>query len=80
MYALWELARRPEIQDRLREEATETYEASRARGDEDLTSEDIDKMTFTNAVVKVSQSPRLNSKNASSDGHIGGSKMSHPCY
>jgi len=79
MYALWELARRPEIQDRLREEVTETYEASRARGDEDFTSEDIDKMSFTNAVVKVSQPPRLNSKKASSDGYIGSSKMSRPC-
>ena len=53
MYAFWELARRPEIQQRLREEVTETYEAIQARGDEDFTSEDIDNMPFTNAVVKV---------------------------
>jgi len=55
MYAFWELARRPEIQDRLREEVTETYEASRAQGNEDFTPGDIDNMPFTNAVVKVSQ-------------------------
>jgi len=53
MYTLWELARRPEIQDRLRKEVTETYEAIKERGDEDFTSEDIDNMSFTNAVVKV---------------------------
>jgi len=57
MYAFWELARRPEIQDRLREEVTEMYEVSRARGDEEFTSGDIDNMTFTNAVVKVSRRP-----------------------
>jgi len=54
IYAFWELARRPEIQQRLREEVTEMYEAVRARGNEDFASEDIDKMPFTNAVVKVS--------------------------
>jgi len=54
VYLLWELARRPEIQQRLREEVTETSEAIKARGDEDFTPEDIDNMTFTNAVVKVS--------------------------
>jgi len=52
VYAFWELAMRPEIQDRLREEVTETYEAVRARGDEDFTPGDIDVMSFTNAVVK----------------------------
>jgi len=52
MYAFWELAKRPEIQQRLREEITEAYEAVRARGDEDFTPGDIDVMSFTNAVVK----------------------------
>lgn len=51
---MWELARRPEIQRRLREEVTEIYEAARARGDEDLTPGDIDDLPFVNAVVKVS--------------------------
>ena len=50
---------RPEIQCMLREEVTETYEAARARGDEDLTPGDIDNLPFTNAVVKVSQPPPL---------------------
>jgi hypothetical protein len=50
---LWELARRPEIQRRLREEVTEMYEAARARGDEDLTPVDIDNLPYANAVVKV---------------------------
>ena len=53
MFALWELARRPEIQTRLRKEVTEKYDVARARGDEDLTSADIDHLSFTNAVVKV---------------------------
>ena len=57
MYALWELAKRPEIQHRLREEVTERYEAIRARGNDDFTPGDIDNMPFTNAVVKVSQPP-----------------------
>ena len=55
MYVFWELARRPEIQQRLREEVTETYEASRARGNEDFTPGDMDNMYYANAVVKVSQ-------------------------
>jgi hypothetical protein len=58
--ALWELARRPEIQHRLREEVTKTYKMIRARGKEDFTPGDIDNMSYTNAVVKVSQ---LNSQN-----------------
>jgi cytochrome P450 len=56
-YALWELARRPEIQQRLREEVTVTYEAIRARGKEGFTPGDIDNMSYTNAFVKVSQPP-----------------------
>ena len=63
IYALWELAKRPEIQRKLREEVTEAYEATRARGNEDFTPEDIDDMPFTNAVVKVCQPSNLNSKN-----------------
>jgi len=53
VYALWELAKHPEVQHRLREEVTEMYEATRARGNEDFTPGDIDNMPFTNAVVKV---------------------------
>ena len=55
MFAFWELARRPEIQDKLRDEIAEMYEVIKARGDEDFASEDIDNMAFTNAVIKVSQ-------------------------
>jgi len=54
MYAFWELARQPETQERLRKEVTETYEGIKARGDQDFTSGDIDNMSYTNAVVKVS--------------------------
>ena len=56
-YTLWELAKLPEIQRRLREEVTGAYEAIRARGKEDFTPGDIDNMPFTNAVIKVSQHP-----------------------
>jgi hypothetical protein len=54
---LWELARRPEIQHRLREEVTMAYGVIKARGKEDFTPGDIDNMSFINAVVKVSQPP-----------------------
>jgi cytochrome P450 len=72
-YGLWELARRPEIQQRLREEVTAMYNVIRARGKEDFTPGDIDGMAYTNAVVKVS---RLNSKRPSSDGNTGNSTTS----
>jgi len=62
MFAFWELARQPEIQDRLREEITEMYEAIKAQGNEDFTSEDIDNMSFTNAVVKVSPARTLRNR------------------
>jgi len=52
---LWELARWPETQRRVREEVTAAYEAARARGDEDITPGDIDELPFTNAVIKVVQ-------------------------
>jgi len=51
-FALWELAKQPEIQRRLREEVTEAYEAATARGNEDLTPGDIENLRLTNAVVK----------------------------
>jgi cytochrome P450 len=77
-YGLWELARRPEIQEKLREEVTATYNAIRARGKEDFTPGDIDGMAYTNAVVKVSRlnSTRPSSKRPSSNGNIGSSTMS----
>ncbi|KAF9649252.1 cytochrome P450 [Thelephora ganbajun] len=52
MFGLWELAKQPEIQRRLREEITEAYEAARTRGGDDLTPGDIDNLPFTNAVIK----------------------------
>jgi hypothetical protein len=72
-HGLWELARRPEIQQRLREEVTATYNAIRARGKEDFAPGDIDGMAYTNAVVKVS---RLKSKRPSSYGNTGNSTTS----
>jgi cytochrome P450 len=72
-YGLWELAKRPEMQQRLREEVTAAYKAIRARGKEDFTPGDIDGMAYTNAVIKVN---RLNSKRPSSDGNTGNSAMS----
>ncbi|KAG1856005.1 cytochrome P450 [Suillus subalutaceus] len=51
-WALLELARRPEIQSRLRAEIRETEAAVHARGDVNFTIADFDAMPYTDAVVK----------------------------
>ena len=38
------------------------YEAIKTQGNEDFMSEDIDDMTFTNAVIKVSQARTLRNR------------------
>jgi len=49
---LWELARKPHIQERLRAEIVETLEKVRARGDSDFSVNDLDSMPYLIAVVK----------------------------
>ena len=52
-----ELARRPEMQSRLRVEIRETEAAIRARGDTQFTVADFDVMPYTTAVIKVDSVP-----------------------
>jgi len=52
VFTLWELARKPQVQDRLRAEITETMEKVRARGDTDFDVNDFDSMPYLVAVVK----------------------------
>jgi hypothetical protein len=50
---LFELAKHPEIQTRLRAEIRETEAAIHARGDVDFSIADFDSMPYTTAVMKV---------------------------
>jgi cytochrome P450 len=50
-WALYELARSPEHQETVRAEVTEVLEAARER--EGLKYADLEKMTFTQAFMKV---------------------------
>jgi len=52
-YCLWEIAKKRNIQQRLRAEITETLERIRARGDNDFSVNDFDSMPYLVAVGKV---------------------------
>ncbi|KZT27176.1 cytochrome P450 [Neolentinus lepideus HHB14362 ss-1] len=51
-WILYELARNPVIQDRLRKEITEALDVVRSRGDQDLTLHDLEQMPYFQAVLK----------------------------
>ena len=51
--AIWELARHPEFQDRLRAEICEALETVRARGDANFDANDFENMPHLVAVIKV---------------------------
>lgn len=53
-WVLLELARHPEVQDRLRREIRDTERAIRARGGSDFTATDLDNMVYLHAVIKES--------------------------
>lgn len=53
-WVLLELARHPEVQQRLRDEIRETERAIRARGGSDFTANDLDNMQYLQAVIKES--------------------------
>ena len=53
-WILYELARQPEIQQKLRQEIRTMKEAARARGQTEFTMRDVDAMPYLLAVVKVS--------------------------
>ncbi|KAI0743400.1 cytochrome P450 [Daedaleopsis nitida] len=69
-FLLYELSRHPEYQDRMREEIREVRAQVTARGDNDFTIEDMDKLTLTMHAIKetlrfhaiVSALPRIASK------------------
>jgi cytochrome P450 len=50
---LYELAKHPEVQARLREEIVETRKKIKARGETEFTTGDFDEMPYTIAVMKV---------------------------
>jgi len=52
VFALWELAKNPHTQERLRAEITEALEKIRARGGSDFGVNDFDSMSYLVAVVK----------------------------
>ena len=54
-WVLLELARHPEVQQRLRKEIRDTEQAVRARGGSDFTASDLDNMSYLHAVIKVSE-------------------------
>jgi hypothetical protein len=54
-WVLLELARHPEVQQRLRQEIRDTEQAIRARGGSDFTASDLDNMSYLHAVIKVSE-------------------------
>ncbi|TFK25554.1 cytochrome P450 [Coprinopsis marcescibilis] len=53
-WVLLELARHPEVQEKLRREIREVERAIRARGGSDFTATDLDNMTYLHAVIKES--------------------------
>ncbi|KAJ2931308.1 hypothetical protein H1R20_g5845, partial [Candolleomyces eurysporus] len=53
-WVLLELARHPEVQQRLRKEIRDTERAIRARGGSDFTASDLDNMSYLHAVIKES--------------------------
>lgn len=55
-WTLYELAKQPEVQRRLRQEIWDTQAKAHARGDADLIGTDYENMAYLNAVINVSQS------------------------
>jgi len=56
-FGLWELAKKPHVQEKLRAEIMETLEKIRARGDSDFSVNDFDSMPYLLAVGKVCLKP-----------------------
>jgi len=69
-WGLYELAKHPEVQTRLREEIMETRKKIKARGETEFTTNDFDAMPYTIAVMKetlrlhpvVADIPRVSAK------------------
>jgi cytochrome P450 len=58
-WALFEIARNPEIQTRLRAEIRKTEAIIYTRGDTEFTSADFDAMSYTTAVIQVREPQRV---------------------
>ena len=52
-FTLWELAKAPEVQDKLRTEVNETWEKVKARGDSEFAANDLENMPYLVAIGKV---------------------------
>jgi len=52
-FTLWEMAKHRECQEKLRAEINETLEKVKARGDADLTANDLENMPYLVAITKV---------------------------
>ena len=50
---LWELAKHRDLQEKLRTEINETLKKVKARGDADLTANDLENMPYLVAITKV---------------------------
>ena len=53
-WALWEIAKLPEYQEKMRAEIASVRGKVTDRGDNDFTMEDLESMTYVNAALKVS--------------------------
>ena len=56
-FALWELAKHRDVQDKLRAEIKEAWEKVKARGDSEFVADDFDSMPYLVAVGKVCPRP-----------------------
>ena len=55
-WLLWELAKHPEFQQKLRDEISQKRVEINARGDADFTMDDLESMEYLQAAIKVSSS------------------------
>ena len=53
-WALWEIAKLPEYQDKMRAEVASVRGKLAERGDTDFTMEDLESLEFLHAAIKVS--------------------------
>jgi len=70
-FTLWEMAKHRDLQEKLRAEINETLEKVKARGDADLTVNDLENMPYLVAVTKVRQSHISKQRRNSFDPCIG---------
>ena len=52
-FVLWELAKNPDVQDKLRAEVREAWGKVKARGDSEFVADDFDSMPYLVAIMKV---------------------------